>query len=291
MAEAVTPSRQARTPAAASADGRRGRPPSEARPCLLRIAPEQPWQRVVLRHELTAIDGAALRRHWHETDPDRVLLEPAAGTDRVQVNGQPADRARPLADLDTVSVGETNYRFHQAGGLRHLLRHEEVRARALDPTTGCLVRPVLCDHLAELCADALEGGGPVSIVLFAVDNWADLEQRSAPAVRTAILAAVARVMRGRLRQADLVFTNRAHEFVLVIPGTGADELYGLAERMLRHVEEELIDTAEGTRMVTLSAALLSGPDRRRHPDPEELLGAAGALLESGAHTAASRIIA
>jgi GGDEF domain-containing protein len=150
---------------------------------------------------------------------------------------------------------------------------------------------VLHDHLAQLHEDAVEGGHPISIALFGVDDWAKIEERFEPAARGVIIARVGQVMRDGLRQTDLLFGNREHEFALVLPGTTADSLYGLGERMLRRVEEEPIDTEQGTCLITVSVGLLTGLDPRLHPGPEEFLAEAEALLDHGMHGGPSRIIA
>lgn len=260
----------------------KSRGPSVKAPCLLRIEPHRAPVRVLLRGEETALGPALLHRR-RERRTEIVSIEPALSSEeKVLVDGRPIRRACDLSVGQEVMIAGRKYRFFLDGSVSALYSEDEAyRAIATDHTTSCLTRDVLLDHLEEIYTDALEGGHPVSLVMFGVDDLGELQESFDPESLNRVLGCIVDLMLQRLRAADLLFRNREAQFTLVLPKTTAESLYGLGERILRQVSETPIEMGDATLLVTLSVAILTGPLPQAVPSHLDFLAGGEALLERG----------
>jgi GGDEF domain-containing protein len=260
-------------------------------PCLLRIEPHHAPDRVLLREEETELGPALLHRR-RDSGVEIVSIEPVLSSEeKILVNGRPIRKARDLSRGQEVMIAGLKYRFFPDGSVSTLVTEDEAfRVAATDDATNCLTRDVLLDHLEEMYDDALEGGHPVSLVIFGVDDHAGLTESFDPDELTRILGCIVDLMLQRLRAADLLFRNRPSEFTLVLPRTTAESLYGLGERIISQVGETPIETGDVSLLVTLSAAILTGPLPQVVPSHLDFLAGGEALLERGMRRGPNHVI-
>lgn len=269
----------------------KSRRPSVNAPCLLRIEPRRPPVRILLRGEETVVGPARLhRRREHGTEI--ASIEPALSSEeKVLVDGRPIRRACDLAPGQEVMIAGRKYRFFPDGGVWTLYTEDEAYRNAVtDHTTNCLTRDALLDHLEEIYTDALEGGHSISLVMFGVDDLAELKEKFDTVKLNRVLSCIVDLMLQRLRAVDLLFRNHEARFTLALPQTEVESLYTLGERILKQVSETPIEMGDSSLMVTLSVAIVTGPLPQAVPSHLDFLAGAEALLERGMRRGKNRVI-
>lgn len=137
------------------------------------------------------------------------------------------------------------------------LMRTEVRLRGesvLDPLTGLLNRATLKQRFEEVRQQAVLARVPVSIVLFDLDRFKDVNDTYGHETGDAVLRDVAYELRKALRSFELAYRVGGEELLLILPGTDEAEAAALAERVRRRVE----GTRPGGIQVTVSAGVGSG---------------------------------
>jgi len=99
-----------------------------------------------------------------------------------------------------------------------------------DPLTGAANRRRLEDELAYQ-ARVVGSGLDVALVYLDLDRFKAVNDGHGHAVGDRVLVAVARALEQHVRSGDLVARLGGEEFLVVAPGTGADDARALAERL------------------------------------------------------------
>ncbi|MFH1474849.1 MAG: GGDEF domain-containing protein, partial [Chloroflexota bacterium] len=189
---------------------------------------------------------------WHEKTPGR------EGTPGV---------LDAVVDLAAVAVD-------RAAETAGVVEHEDWQERLthLDPLTGLVNRRTL-DRVLELeIARAGRQQTDISVAVFDVDGFRDVNARHGAAAGDAILRAVAAALADQVRLVDTVARIGGDEFVVVAPGSGG---VVVADRILRAIEA--LGPVDGNA-VTVSAGVARFPADGTSAD--ELLENALAALES-----------
>lgn len=169
--------------------------------------------------------------------------------------------------------------------------HGEVRAQArTDPLTGLSNRRALDDVLARLRAGGADAvGGQASVAVLDVDGFKRINDRLSHARGDEVLRLVADTLTRALRADDVVARFGGDEFVVVLPGLGADQAARVLARTLAATSTTPI--GDGTT-VSLSAGVaemfddagaLDGagrPEPARHPAEDVLVRADAAMYEA-----------
>lgn len=137
------------------------------------------------------------------------------------------------------------------------LMRTEVRLRGesvLDPLTGLLNRATLKQRFEEVRQQAILVRVPVSIVLFDLDRFKDVNDTYGHDTGDAVLRDVAYELRKALRSFELAYRVGGEELLLILPGTDEAEAAGLAERVRRRVA----GSRPGGIPVTVSAGVAAG---------------------------------
>jgi diguanylate cyclase (GGDEF)-like protein len=187
------------------------------------------------RPEYGAID--AEHRHLHEVAAQ--LLREAAG--------------QGPATLETFD------RFIDASGrLRHdldALRHEmAVALRSRDTLTGALRRVELLPTLNEAHELVVRGVQASCIAFMDLDHFKAVNDAHGHGVGDEVLAQAARCVIGHLRQYDKVFRYGGDEFLLLLPGTGPEEAWHLADRIRAGLAQATLGTTPAGTALALSAS-------------------------------------
>lgn len=124
-------------------------------------------------------------------------------------------------------------------GLQQRLAAAEDRVRELavtDDLTGLRNRRHAQHRLEEEAARAVRTGHPLSVALFDLDHFKQVNDRFGHAAGDAVLRAVAAAALRVCRVSDVVARFGGEEFLLVLPETGADGAATIAERLRRALE-------------------------------------------------------
>ena len=152
-----------------------------------------------------------------------------------------------VADLASVAL---------ASERRLAMTYFEARRDAL---TGLANKRAFDEHLAKLL-DPTRRDRPVSLVLFDLDGFKQVNDQQGHVVGDDVLREVGRVFMRVVRAEDEIFRVGGEEFALVVEGTARDAGQ-IAERM----RFGLTQSRRGHRLPTASAGIASVPEHARDP--------------------------
>jgi diguanylate cyclase (GGDEF)-like protein len=95
----------------------------------------------------------------------------------------------------------------------------------------------------------------LSVIMFDLDHFKHINDTLGHALGDQMLERVTQVARAQLRDTDLIGRYGGEEFVIVLPVTGAQQAYLLAERIRIGVEALRVETDKGPASVTLSVGI------------------------------------
>lgn len=95
----------------------------------------------------------------------------------------------------------------------------------------------------------------LSVIMFDLDHFKHINDTFGHALGDQMLECVTQVARAQLRDTDLIGRYGGEEFVIVLPMTGAQQAYLLAERIRTGVEALRVETSRGPASVTLSVGI------------------------------------
>jgi diguanylate cyclase (GGDEF)-like protein len=136
------------------------------------------------------------------------------------------------------------------GELLHRAQGDAEQLALVDPLTGLPNRRHLVPYLEAAYAGA-ERGGNVTVVLFDVDGFRDLNQTRGKAVGDEVLRLVARILTQETPRLDLTARPGGDEFVTVLAGTTPEQAMGMVERVRAALAQERFSWGD----VTLSAGI------------------------------------
>jgi diguanylate cyclase (GGDEF)-like protein len=154
------------------------------------------------------------------------------------------------------------------------------RLSVTDELTGLPNHRSFRDSLSREIKRALRDESALALVLFDVDDFKGLNDDHGHAVGDAILSRVAGVMRGGLREVDLLARYGGEEFALLAPGTSLVGAVAIAEKIRLAVSQAVFSviTLEGPRSLRVSVsagvALFDGCERRLFNGADRALYAA-----------------
>jgi diguanylate cyclase (GGDEF)-like protein len=147
-----------------------------------------------------------------------------------------------------------------------------------DPLTGLVNHRAFHERLREETAVALRQDRELSLAVFDIDRFKQVNDTLGHVGGDAVLAETARRMAGAARAGEIVARIGGDELALLMPGVGGDAAHAAAERIRRAVTARPFPDAGA---MTMSAGVC---DLSQTADPEELLRLAdGALYWAKAH--------
>jgi diguanylate cyclase (GGDEF)-like protein len=171
--------------------------------------------------------------------------------------------------------------------ITNALARGEIKHRSqaiLDPLTGLLNRAALETRVQELEQQAHLTGGAVALVLCDLDRFKRINDTYGHDRGDAVLRDVAYEIRKALRSFELVYRIGGEEFLVVLPGIGADEAMEIAQRVRRAVAE----AHPGDVDLTLSAGVACAAGEEMTYD--EVFRAADAALFEAKREGRDRVV-
>jgi diguanylate cyclase (GGDEF)-like protein len=107
----------------------------------------------------------------------------------------------------------------------------------VDQLTGMLNRKALSARALELSQQSDITGEPVGMIVADLDNFKDVNDTHGHTVGDLVLREVAYTLRKELRAFDLAYRLGGEEFLILVPGSDAEQTYELAERLRRSIAE------------------------------------------------------
>jgi len=123
-----------------------------------------------------------------------------------------------------------------------------------DGLTGLFNRACFDHAFAQKVAQAASDDVPLSLILFDIDHFKNVNDTYGHQAGDKVLAGVAKVLGGRMRPTDFTARYGGEEFILLLPSTDAPGAAIVAERLRRRLAESVHDIGNGSVLrVTASA--------------------------------------
>jgi len=139
------------------------------------------------------------------------------------------------------------------GSLEAKTRHLEHEVQR-DGLTGLYNRAFFDQAFTEKILQAKRKGAPLSLILFDIDHFKNVNDTYGHQAGDKVLAGVANVLSGRMRPTDITARYGGEEFVLLLPDTDAPGAAVVAERLRRRLADAVHDIGNGSELrITASA--------------------------------------
>lgn len=163
-----------------------------------------------------------------------------------------------IADFCAPAIAYLRRRELDSRAVEEALREAEYRLRHVtthDPLTGLLDRRHFDEQLAAALAAQATAGPAVSLAIFALDRFDQVNRKVGPAAGDAILKGVAGVLRERARRGDVTARIAGVEFALLLRGASAEEALALVQETA--AELVTLPLPDGAGALAVSAGLAS----------------------------------
>ncbi|QDV38216.1 GGDEF domain-containing protein [Tautonia plasticadhaerens] len=211
-----------------------------AGPCMgMRHVLEKP--RIVLGREegcdISIADSSVSRRHsLIEMGIDGFAATDLDSTNGTYVNNTPAN-ATPMSDGDYLRVGNCLFRFLAGGNVEADYHEELYRLAIIDALTELPNTRHLMDCLERELARAIRYGRPLSLILFDIDHFKEINDTLGHLAGDLTLRELAGRLRGEVCEDGLLARYGGEEFAVVLIETGLERAVEVAERLRRAVAE------------------------------------------------------
>jgi diguanylate cyclase (GGDEF)-like protein len=197
-----------------------------------------------------------------------LLFAVAFGTDAAAVVDDPVLVLAPAALIAATAILST------------ALMQSDLHFRSenvIDPLTGMLNRKALTTRVAELRQQSEVSGEPIGLVVGDLDHFKAVNDSCGHTKGDAVLRDVAYEIRKELRAFDLAYRLGGEEFLVIVPGSDADQAVALAERLREALAS---GTFGGDQRVTMSFGVSASPGGGRFEYEHVFAEADAALFEA-----------
>lgn len=141
-----------------------------------------------------------------------------------------------------------------------------------DPLTGLLSRGALMEEeIPRIVSDILRHGRGVSVFLIDIDHFKNVNDSLGHEKGDIILRKIAEIIHEHLRESDVCGRLGGEEFLIVSPDTTSVDMYNIAERIRKSVEEAKL--LQETTLPSLTVSI--GCSRMEVSDVESLMKVVG----------------
>jgi two-component system cell cycle response regulator len=263
--------------------------PRAVSPCLVVIAGPDLGRKIPLEDPtltvgrdvgcevVVPVDGIS-RAHCRIEVRNGVWLRDLQSTNGTWLNGQPvpSDQALRLQSGDRIELVGVVFKFLDGSDIEAQYHEEIYQLTIVDGLTRAYNRRYLLDFLAREISRCRRHQRPLSLLLFDVDRFKEINDRHGHAAGDSVLRRLVAVVSEAVRREECLARYGGDEFAIVMPETELEGARIVAERTRGRVETTEFTWAGARLPVTLSAGLrVLGPEL---VDPEELIAEADARL-------------
>ncbi len=160
-------------------------------------------------------------------------------------------RLRPEDRDRFVSMG-----YVSSLALHNALLHREIeRLSITDRLTGLYDHAYFQERLAQEVSNAKRYGKKVSLLMLDLDNFKKFNDTFGHPKGDQVLKRLGKILREIIREGDLAARYGGEEFVVVLPETGKERAFKVAERIRREVEKERFEGNEELPFVSQSVSI------------------------------------
>jgi len=197
--------------------------------------------------------------------------------------------AQQLTDSDQVRFGDAIYKFLSGSNIESAY-HEAIHNMAIqDGMTGIHNKRFFLEFLEREIAVASRHGHPLTLVMFDVDHFKNVNDTHGHLAGDAVLKDLAGRIRPRIRREDLFARYGGEEFACVLPSTGLEGGIVFADHLRLIIAERptLFDNLSISFTISLGVTTLL---RENNVDASALIKRADEKLYAAKHAGRNRVV-
>ena len=168
-------------------------------------------------------------------------------------------------------------------------RHIELQEKASrDQLTGLHNRGYLNETLPRELARGRREGMPIALIMLDLDHFKHVNDTHGHPAGDDVLRTLAALLRRETRESDLICRYGGEEFVVVMPGMGAEAAWPRVERWRTELASTVVRHGQADIRVTMSAGIVGFPDHGA--DMDSLLARADQMLYRAKTEGRNRVI-
>jgi diguanylate cyclase (GGDEF)-like protein len=165
--------------------------------------------------------------------------------------------------------------------LKHFQRYSSIKDMATyDTLTGLYNRRYFEERLEVEAQKSFYSGIPISLVMVDIDFFKKVNDTFGHTEGDQVLSKISSLLKTSVRKKDTVARYGGEEFILILPGTGLEESFVIAERIRRLVENTLFEVGKAQLNLTLSMGISNFPSHRVKSKEELIKMADQALYDA-----------
>ncbi len=188
-----------------------------------------------------------------------------------------------LEDIDMFGRG-------LALAFRNAITHDQLQKLAAnDALTGILNRRFGITRLRDEFARSVRNNIPMGLLIFDIDHFKQVNDIYGHLVGDKVLIKLTNVAKQALREGDVFLRYGGEEVFVVLPGTSSADVYNIAEKLRRIVEDSVIEHHEQQLKITISIGGLSFPEYQVN-DFESMIRIADDKMYAAKNSGRNRVV-
>ena len=234
-------------------------------------------------------DGISRQHVRFRATREGVVLEDLGSTNGTFVNGEKVD-SHLLEDGDKVHLGtSTVLKFTYQDALEEGFQRQMFESASRDALTGIYNKRLFLERLKSEFAFAQRHGAPLSLILFDLDHFKQVNDTYGHLAGDRVLSMVAAAVEPIIRSEDVFARYGGEEFAVLSRSTDPPSAAVVAERIRALVEGSAF-VFEGVPIaVTVSVGLSAMPNSQIH-SLEDLIARADAALYAAKNAGRNRVV-
>ncbi len=231
------------------------------------------------------------RRHarLYRSKPEGWSIEDLGSTNGSFVNDVRVTREQ-LRDADQLRIGDVIYKF-LSGDNVEVAYHEEIyQMTILDGLTGVHNKRYFLDFLERELASAQRHGHPLTLVMFDIDHFKQVNDNRGHLAGDHVLKHLASRIQPRMRREDLLARYGGEEFAAVLNSTPLAGGVKFAEDMRRRIQASPFEFDGDAFTITVSLGVAC-VDGEQDVSPSTLIARADKKLYAAKHAGRNRVMA
>jgi diguanylate cyclase (GGDEF)-like protein len=173
--------------------------------------------------------------------------------------------------------------------INNALAHDRLeRLAAVDPLTDAYNRRFGLGRLGEEFSRAVRAESPLGVLMFDLDHFKAVNDTYGHLAGDRVLRAVARTCRRVIREGDVLVRYGGEEFLVLLPGAGAQDVADIGERIRRAVGETTVP--EGDQRISVTVSLGGATYGDGVDSPEMLIAKVDAALYDAKGSGRDRLV-
>jgi two-component system, cell cycle response regulator len=235
------------------------------------------------------MDDGISREHCEIlVDGEKMILRDLGSTNGTFCGGQRVEEHQ-LEDGDKILVGSaTVLKFTYHDSLDETFQRQMYESALRDDLTKAWNKKYFTDRLESEFAHATRMRGPLTLVVFDLDHFKQVNDTYGHPAGDYVLSEMANVVSTLIRMEDVFARIGGEEFAVICRNTELEQGQAVAERIRSTVGSHIFRTEGKTIPVTTSAGVAAVPDGRLL-DAQSLIAAADQALYKAKHEGRNRV--